>query len=493
MTKNLVWYLVPRLRDVLFSILFVGVLLLGTRFLNIDSDLGVHLTTGEYILTSRSVPTVDLFSYTKPGEARPSYAWLTELFFAIAFRVADLDAVIWLCALIIAFSFSVVFYDALMRSGYPLLSLILTLLAAVTSSIHWLPRPHLFTFLFLAAWLAYLDSNQRARRIPIWIFPLIMLLWANMHGGFIFGFAAWFVYLAGPLLEGLFLKKSPFHLESTNLLMIGLLSFVATLLTPGGLDNWRAVLGNSNAYLTSHTVETQPPSFSHPSTWILLLFLLSGILFAIKKEMNATYILLFAGFGGLSLFIARVIPLFMVAAAPILSGTIGSSLRNLKTWSSFEDRVVVVQSKLRGVIWPLVVVFGSMLLIGISRSITKHPLYNFDSGIFPVQAVDWLETYPQAGNMFNDIDWSGYILHRLWPAQRVFIDSRTDFYGEPMLRTYEKIITAAPDWMDLLHQYNVKWVLIKMDTPLANALQDAGWHQLYRDSLSVIFRTPNPQ
>src|SRR4030066_708506 len=150
MTKDLVWYLVPRLRDLLFSILFVGVFFLGSRLLNIDSDLGVHLTTGEYILTSQSIPIVDLFSYTKPGEARPPYAWLTELFFAIAFRLADLDGVIWLCALIIAFSFSVVFYDAMKRSGYPLLSLILTLLAAVTSSIHWLPRPHLFSFLFFA-------------------------------------------------------------------------------------------------------------------------------------------------------------------------------------------------------------------------------------------------------------------------------------------------------------------------------------------------------
>jgi hypothetical protein len=98
MIKGLVWYLVPRLRDLLFSILFVGVFFLGSRMLNIDSDLGIHLTTGEYILTSHSSPKTDLFSFTKPGDARPPYAWFGEVLFALSYRTADLDGVICLCA-----------------------------------------------------------------------------------------------------------------------------------------------------------------------------------------------------------------------------------------------------------------------------------------------------------------------------------------------------------------------------------------------------------
>jgi hypothetical protein len=461
--------------------------------LNIDSDLGIHLTTGEYILTDHSIPKADLFSFTKPGDARPPYAWFAEVLFALSYRTADLDGVIWLCALIIAFGFTVVYRDALERSGYQVLSLLITLMAAVTSSIHWLPRPHIFTFLFFAVWLASLDSNRRRDRFPIWIFPLIMLVWANTHAGFIFGFAAWLAYLGGSLIDGC--RSIPDHSYRTTkkLFSIGLLSSITTLLTPGGLDNWKAVLGNSNTFIASHALETQPPSLSNPSTWIVLLFLLLGVLFAVKKELNSTTFFLFAGFGILSLRFARVIPLFMIAAAPILTEAIGRYLSTLNLWSSFENRIAVLQTELRAVIWPLVVVFGSLLFIGINQAIATRPMYSFDPGVFPVQAVNWLETHPQEGNMFNDIDWSGYILHRLWPVQRVFIDSRTDFYGEPFLRNYENIISALPGWTDLLDKYQVGWVLIYLDAPLVNALREAGWTQLYRDSLSVIYRSPDPQ
>ena len=181
----------------------------------------------------------------------------------------------------------------------------------------------------------------------------------------------------------------------------------------------------------------------------------------------------------------------MITVAPILSEVLGRNLSTNKYWRLFEDQIAALQFKLRGVIWPTVVVFGSILIFGINRSFTKHPYYSFDSRVFPVHAVDWLEAHPQPGNMFNDIDWSGYILHQLWPEQKVYIDSRTDFYGEPMLRDYENIITASPGWTDLFHKYNVTWALIHLDSPLAKALQDASWFPLYRDSLSVIFQTPD--
>ena len=87
------------------------------------------------------------------------------------------------------------------------------------------------------------------------------------------------------------------------------------------------------------------------------------------------------------------------------------------------------------------------------------------------QAADWLDKHPQHGKMFNYFTWGGYLLYREWPEQKVFIDGQTDFYGEALTRQYERVITLAPGWEDVLNQYHVRWVLIPPGGPLASALR----------------------
>src|SRR5512142_1724298 len=116
-------YGLPRLHDLLFIVVFVGGFVLGARMLNTDSDLGRHLTLGGYILQSGHVPTQDILSYTKAGASRPPYEWLSQVLFAAAYRLMDLDGVVLLTSVVIAAAFSLVFLDAVHRSGAPLLSL----------------------------------------------------------------------------------------------------------------------------------------------------------------------------------------------------------------------------------------------------------------------------------------------------------------------------------------------------------------------------------
>jgi hypothetical protein len=134
-----------------------------------------------------------------------------------------------------------------------------------------------------------------------------------------------------------------------------------------------------------------------------------------------------------------------------------------------------------------------MGVLGIGALLAWHAqtngfVYSFDPRVFPVRAADWLEEHPMRGEMFNDFNWGGYLLFRLWPNQRVFVDSQSDFYGESLVREYESILESRPGWQTALRTHDVAWVIIPPSSPLARALAaDPGWRNIYADSTAVIY------
>ena len=141
-----------------------------------------------------------------------------------------------------------------------------------------------------------------------------------------------------------------------------------------------------------------------------------------------------------------------------------------------------------GVVWPLFAISTAAMLIGFPALTSHRRIYSYDPALFPVRAVDWVQAHPMEGQAFNDINWGGYLLYRLWPEQRVFIDSQTDFYGEQFTRQYAEILAGTDGWQSQLQDHDVSWVMIIPTSPLADRLQrDAGWHVAYRDSMAVIF------
>jgi len=484
-------YLLPRFRDIFFLAVFCSALLLGPQMLSIDSDLGRHLVIGGYILEQHEIPTTDIFSHTKNGEPRPPYEWLSQIFFASAHRILGLDGAVLLTSLVIASAFTLMYAESTRRSELPVTAILLAILAAAAGSVHWLPRPHVFTFLLLAVWLERLERLRNAEKIPLWQFPLIMLLWANLHGGFLFGLLAWMAYFAGWVLDNWLKRDSATAEVGKKLLVVGVLSLVASCITPDGWGNWQAMLGNSSFYILSQTIETMSPNF-HQSGMIpiLLLLILSVLLPALDRfRLPASHIFLLAGFAILSLLMARNIPLFAICATPILAACTRRILDQAKGWKKIESRLGEIESSLRGFVWPAVGVFAAILLFSYYSMRTQLSINQFDERVFPVAAVNWLAEHPQSGNMFNEFNWGGYLLHRLWPGQNVFIDSQTDFYGEALARDYNQIINAQSDWETKLKKYDVDWVIVASDTPLAEALEtESHWRVLYQDNTAVILR-----
>src|SRR6202142_2521827 len=174
-------YLFPRVRDFVFIVIFVGTLLIGPRMMNTDSDLGRDIALGNYIINSHQIPNQNLLSLTKPGQSRPPYEWLAEVLFSISHRLLNFDGVVLLTALVISTAFLMVYVDSVRRSNMPILASLLTLWAAAASSLHWLTRPQIFSFLLIAIWISWLEKIRNGKKINLWLFPALMLVWANTH------------------------------------------------------------------------------------------------------------------------------------------------------------------------------------------------------------------------------------------------------------------------------------------------------------------------
>ena len=459
----------------------------GSRMLSIDSDLGRHLTIGNYILDHRSIPTHDLFSHTLTDQSRPPYEWLSQIFFAISYRLLHLDGVILLTAIIIGITTLLIFQHSKHRSKSPLIALVITLISAAATSIHWLPRPHIFTFLLLAIWIDKLEQLRKEEKPSVYVFLLIMLFWANLHGGFVFGFLAWGAYLAGWLWDN---RRAKANIQTgKSFFLTGILSLAASFITPDLWRNWEAVLNNRSAFILSRTAETMPPDFFNPANSPYAILLVLVVIFALmnRRSLSASHVLLLGGLVLMSLLMARNIPLFAIACTPILAEWISGKLSLSTRWVNLEKRFANLSTPNRWYVAPLITVIVAFGYFAYNQSNNKTS-FQFNPQVFPVQAVDWIESNQIEGRMFNDFNWGGYLLYRLWPQHQVFLDSQSDFYGEPLMREYESISIARGNWKDLFVKYQIMWAIIPFNSPLAKALAtDSDWKSVYQDSVAIIF------
>lgn len=495
--KKWLFYFTPRVGDFLFSAMFLLVIAFGPRLLNVDGDLGRHITIGRYILQEKYIPTRDVFSHTMYGEHLTPHEWLTQVIFGWLYSVSGLNGIVVVCALIIAFSMMIVYRTTMEKSESVIVATLLVLLVAAASSIHWLARPHLFTLLFTAVWFWYLDHIRQNKRLPWWGLPVLMLLWVNLHGAFIVGFVVLFIYVIGTILDVVSGRVSYFSIKTilSNYIKGGVVSLLASFVNPTGLGIWKTSIGYlQNRYLVDHTAEYMSPNLHDPQFYpFLMLLLLMIVLLGISPNAKRPWsdVLIAGGWSVMALYSIRNIPLYAVLIAPLLGEWIREysiSQTRIRT-ILYREGIYRLEHKFKGFVFPLMVI--GLTILGLSSGFildVSQTGYHFSRSVFPVDAVDWIEEHPMQGHMFNHFPWGGYLLFRLYPNYLVFIDGQTDFYGEALTREYEQVITLSKGWEDILHKYDVSWIIIPQDSTLALELfKRSDWKAVYTDDLTVIF------
>jgi hypothetical protein len=544
MQKNTRW-LIPSIAD-LILIALLGLLCftnLSVRLLG-DAGIGWHIRTGQLILATRAIPHVDPFSSTMAGYPWFAWEWLYDVLVGWLDGRAGLNGVVFFTAAIIALVFSWTFRLLLGWGTNFLVALVLVLLAASAAMIHFFARPHVVSWLFtlLCFWIlescereAY-DSPSAARRHLPWLLPPLMLIWVNVHGGFLVGFVLLGIYWLGAAGQWFTLKEARLEdalqkiragKRARDLAIVGVLSAVATLANPYG---WRLHVHIyrylSNHFLMDHIDEFQSPNFHGVAQkCFAVLLLLALISLAARKHeashirLSAALVVLFSVYAGL--YASRNIPLsallLILVIGPWLSGAahnLAAALAKLRVVFRSQDpssphllhRMQKIELSLRTHLWPiaLIVLTGWIAFHGGKLGATPLMRAHFDPKRFPVSAVDYLERHNalmmhatwtvKPSPVFTPDYWGGYLIYRLYPQTKVAIDDRHDFYGEEFLVSYLKMLHVEPGWEDFLKQHEARMIVVPRDSALANILLETPrWQPVYTDELAIVFtQTPAP-
>ena len=490
---KLLRFFLPRIEYIVLIAIFWGIVASGPRILNFDGDLPRHILTGSLILQTGEVSTTDVFSFRTTGYPSFPHEWLSQVLFALAYNSLGLDGVVLLTALVITLTWGLVYRQAIRKSSSFFSSLILMALGIAASQIHVLPRPHIFTYLLTAIWIGLLDNLDEEKSRAWWVLPLVMLIWVNMHGMFVLGIMILGIYLVGDFLSQP--SRAWFTKPKTRLLLLGgVISLVATFLSPSGPKIWQTIASlGGNAYITSKIPEYQSANFHLPETWPFLIMLIVTLIGLARttKRIAWKHILLLASFTVFALYSSRMIPIFAIVAVPIAAKLTADWLKNEAPQSRFwaiETNIFSMNMSSNGFIWLAAVILVAAVLLRSGSTLDPAGQRNvFDKRFFPVEAVSWLETYPQNGHMLNEFDWGGYLLLRLWPEQQIFMDGHTHIYGETLTREYEQVITLSEGWEDVLKKYDIQWVIMRSEAPLVQALAALNtWEIAYQDTTATI-------
>lgn len=491
-------YLLPSLADTLFISLLVA-LAFGSptlRLLN-DPGIGWHICTGEWILQNHAVPHSDLFS----NVARPWFAWewLFEIGVAKVHSWAGLNGVLAAGAALIALTFALLFRLTLQRGASLVTTVLFVVLSALASTVHCLARPHLFTWFFtLLCW--YLLEVKRAT-VWVWAIPAIVLLWVNIHGGFLVAFALLGLTLAGETWEIATSAPDPARRRDfLRLAFVAIASFAASLANPYGISLYVHIYRYlSDPFLMHHIQEMQSPDFHTFNAMCFAALVLLAACVAITKRhrlrISQSFVLIFFAYAALSA--VRNTPIACIVltltAAPLLNTKDDalprpSRLRERLRGSS--QRMGALELNSRGHAWAIVFAIITVLACANGGKFLGRQLLRgeFNGKKFPLRAVAFLELHPIPGPLFTTDAWSGFIIYREWPRLRVVVDDRHDMYGAEFMKNYLKIIEGQPDWKAQLEATGANSVLVPSTSATSTLLHlTPDWKLTYDDGQAALF------
>lgn len=480
-------WLIPSITTLVFILFFWMNLLFMPRMLNADGDLQRHIVVGRWILDTGTIPMQDVFSHTATGMPLVPKEWLSQVFLALVERVAGWNGVAWLTACVWAASYALLMIG-LRRLGVSApVAGASVIFASTVGAIHQLARPHMFTVLFFTIFAIVLEDFRRTDQWKkLLLLPLLMIVWANLHGVFLVGIALAFFYALGNLFDRKY--RAAFILF---ILVVALA--LASLINPATSQLSTHIVGYmQSGFLVDQTIEFASPNFHSTNTFPFAILILGSFALGWRSSQRLGWSALIPliGWIAFALYSARNIPLYAQIAVLILAPLAQTWLaETLPALYRFCVRIDNVDRVTSGWVWAGAFVG---LLIVMQANGVKSDIWNqgntIDPRTFPVAAVDFLQKDLPAGEMFNDFNWGGYLLYRLFPTKRVFIDSFTDFYGEALTREYLQIVDGTPGWEAKLAARNVRWIIIPPDRPLARWLnQSIIWSRVFQDETASVW------
>jgi hypothetical protein len=460
-----------------------------------DPDFWWHLRTGYWMIDNHRLPSQDLYTYTVGNHAWVDHEYLAEIVMAYLNSWGGLTLISIVFAVLTMLGFYFIYRTAAAgRRPYVIAGLGLALGGLAGAPI-WGPRAQMITFTFTCLELYWIASYLSGRSRSIYYLPLVVALWANLHGGFVIAFVLLGIAITAEVAEWVIERdetRRVGHRKRVRTLgQVLLICLVAVLATPHGLS----VYTNPIETLTSPAqrrliVEWFSPDFHQlviAPFLAMILLLLTG--FALRRPSTYQLLLTLATLG-LALESARNIAIFVAATTPILIDNWSGIWEDFSLSRGWSIGSGTPSRLLRGVTVVALVVIAGAVLFRIGTALAHQPADTASN--YPVAAADFLAAHPEIGTrMYNQYGWGGYLANRFYPDpnRRVFIFGEASVMGDSFLQQYQDIQTLRSDWQQVLDKYQVDYVVYNRHEALTNvleALPDKWDCSVYQDSQAEI-------
>jgi hypothetical protein len=454
-----------------------------------DTDFWWHLKTGQYILEHRSLPVPDPFAYTTalhPPDAvahfNLTHEWLSQVLLYLVYAATGFPAVVLLRAVLLAVLCGLAGLLSARLSGNLYAGIAAAFATASVAIEFTADRPAIVTFIGVALFVTLLEMRRF-----LWALPALALIWANCHGGFFLGWIVLLAYCVDTIPIGP--NRITTH-ERARLWLVTGASIAVSGLNPNGFGVLATLAAYRRSDLTANLIEWRSPSLWGPPYGFDVLLYASALVLAVSwRRVRLSHWILFAAFTAASLMAFRNVML-VGFLAPIL----------IAAYLPFRIRTP------RPVAWAAPALIATGILAGLAQG--SFFQLRVATWITPVDAASWLLANHVTGQMFNTYEQGGYLIWKLWPQERVFIDGRA--LSETLNRDYRQILFNRGSYADqvtgpraeLIARYGIRVVVLNtLDYvsgalyPLALALanpNNSDWQLVYEDSQDVIFMLRPP-
>lgn len=454
------------------TLFFCATLFMRARILT-TQDLYLHIAVGRWIRIHHLVPDRGIFSGSMADAPWLAHEWLASLGASALFDHLGWNGLVAVTALLVACAIGIVAHEAARTAG-PVQALVWAVLAWGLCLVHIAARPHMTTLPLFALWIAAHVRARAAHRAPPLYLALAMILWANLHGGF----------LIGPVFTLLFALEAIYAADCWRAAGLAALrwgvflaaALLAALVTPHGFSGLLFPI-----HLTSMTsalagiTEWQPSSLDNNAPlifWLLLLFFIMAV-FELRVAITRVVMILILIY--LAFAHVRHTDLLAVAAPLLLLDALSEArFKNFAAETLFwgkpaRSAVVVVVALLL-----FTMTVSSLAIIG------RNPDHGADR-FTPEAAVNWAQARHLQGPVLNTYNFGGYLIFR---GVAPFIDGRIELYGQEFV-TRDFALEQFPA---LLDEYRIGWTIFEPSNP-RNLLLDrmAGWRRAYADSSAQIY------
>jgi hypothetical protein len=451
------------------------------------------------MLENGAVLNQDIFTHTYHELHYVNSGWLSQVFFALCERIGGLELFILLRTILLLATITIIYHFIWKITKDYKISLAFIVFVVLLGFSNWGIRPQIFIIPIFAFFYSHLYRTETIKSSSIFLLPLLMILWVNLHSSFSLGIILVGIFFVGEAIEKYFDRRKTNDLIKDSrlkrLLFLLIILVSVTLINPYGIDIWRDMWANASIS-QGRSTEWKPTIMKDFTGYCYIIsMVISGIILKYSKrritvtEAILLLAFLFAGFKS-----TRMVIWWGIVSAPILAVHFCSIDAVRERISRGKGQGAKSESEcppLNIIIFILLVIIAISFLPWIRP---YHPIKKFRAFINPktnpVEIVNYIEREKLKGNMYNDINWGSYIIWRLWPEYKVFADNRLHLVPGKIWKDYSDVEYGLANWEKILDKYKISFVVLskKDNKRTIEFIKDSpGWKEVYEDDAGAVF------